>query len=168
MSLMPSRQTLFDLYGSTSLLNLERRIADGKIPTAEELAAVLEANSAEPLPGWFSALVVKCLRGELRKKCGRPKDDSPLSAIRFQLALGKYRQYLTWLQKHERSVGLKGWTAVRDQKWWTGPPHERAARMASARWLRHIDWKAFLNRVSSSFRWRPWRGPAPRIRHGIG
>jgi hypothetical protein len=38
MSLLPS---LFDLYESTSLLNLERRIAEGKIPTAEELAAVL-------------------------------------------------------------------------------------------------------------------------------
>jgi len=73
MSLIPSRQTLYDLYGSTSLLNLERRIAEGKIPTAEDLAAVLEANSAEPLPAWFPALVVKSLRGELKKKRGRPK-----------------------------------------------------------------------------------------------
>ena len=150
MSLIPLRQNLYDLYGSTSLLNLERRIAEGKIPTAEDLAAVLEANSAEPLPVWFSALVVPSLRGGLKKKRGRPKDDSPLSVIRFQLARAKYRQYLAWLQKRERSVGLNGWTAVRDQKWWTGSPHERAARMATARWLRHMDWKAFLNRVSSS------------------
>jgi hypothetical protein len=147
---MRSRQNLYDLYGPTSLLSLERRIAEGKIPTAEELAAVLEANSAEPPPAWFSALVVKSLRGELKKKRGRPKDDSPLSSIRFQLARVKYHQYLTWLQKRQRSVGLNGWPAVRDQKWWTGPPHERAARMATARWLRHMDWKAFLNRVSSS------------------
>ncbi|MCP1745709.1 hypothetical protein ABIF65_007384 [Bradyrhizobium japonicum] len=147
--MMPSRQNLYDLYGSTSLLNLERRIAEGKIPTAEELAAVLEANSAEPLPAWFSALVVKSLRGELKKR-GRPPKDDALFSIRFQLARAKYRQYLTWLQKRERAVGLKGWPAVRDQKWWTGPPHERAARMASARWLRHMDWRAFLNRVSSS------------------
>ena len=101
---MPSRQNLFDLFGATSLLNLERRIAEGKIPTAEELAAVLEANSAEPLPAWFSALVVKSLRGELKKKRGRPKDDSPLSSIRFQLAMAKYHQYLTWLQKR-RALG---------------------------------------------------------------
>jgi hypothetical protein len=148
--MMPSRPTLFDLYESTSLLNLERRIAEGKIPTAEELAAVLEANSAEPLPAWFSALVAKSLRGELKKKRGRPKDDNPLSAIRFQFAMAKYHQYLGWLQKRERSVGLEGWTAVRDQSWWAGPPHERAARLVTSRWLRHMDWKSFLNRVSSS------------------
>jgi hypothetical protein len=147
---MSSRPSLFDLFDSTSLLNLERRLAEGKIPTAEELAAVLEANSAEPLPAWFSALVVKSLRGELKKKRGRPAKDDALSSIRFQLAMAKYHQYLTWLQKRERSVGLKGWTAVRDQSWWTGPPHERAARLVTSRWLRHMDWRPFLNRVSSS------------------
>jgi hypothetical protein len=145
---MSSRQSLFDLYGLTSLLNLERRIAEGKIPTAEELAAVLEANSGEALPAWFSALVVKSLRGELKKKRGRPKDENPLSVIRFQLAMAKYDQYLAWLQKRERSVGLNGWPALRGNPWWGGPPHERAARMATARWLRHMDWKSFLNRVS--------------------
>jgi hypothetical protein len=41
---MPSRQNLYDLYGPTSLLSLERRIAEGKIPTADELAAVLETT----------------------------------------------------------------------------------------------------------------------------
>jgi hypothetical protein len=149
MSLMPPRN-LFDLFDATSLLNLERRIAEGKIPTADELAAVLEANAAEPLPAWFSGLVVKSLRGELKKTRGRPKDESPLSVIRFQLAKAKYHQFLTWLQKRESSVGLKGWTAVRDQSWWTGPPHERAARLVTSRWLRHMDWRSFLNRVSSS------------------
>ena len=147
---MSTHQTLYDLYGPTSLLNLQRCIADGKIPTPVELAAVLEANSGEPLPEWFSALVAKSLRGELKKKRGRPKDDKPLAVIRFQLAMGKYHQYLRWLQKRERSLGLKGWSAVRDQDWWTGAPHERAARIATARWLRHINWRAFLNRVSSS------------------
>ena len=146
---MRSRQNLYDLYGPTSLLSLERRIAEGKIPTAEELAAVLEVISAEPLPAWFSALVVKSLRGELKKKRGRPKDDSPLSSIRFQLAV-KYHQYLTWLQKRQRSVGLNGWPAVRDQKWWTGPPHDVPPgwrpRAGSATWTG----KPFLNRVSSS------------------
>jgi len=148
---MSSRPSLFDLFDATSLLNLERRLAEGKIPTAEELAAVLEANSAEPLPAWFSALVVKSLRGELKKKRGRPKDDNPLSSIRFQIAMAKYQQYLTWLQKRDRSIGLEGWSAVRGKPWWAGSsPHERAARMATARWLPHIDWKSFLNRVSSS------------------
>ena len=147
---MSSRPSLFDLFDATSLLNLERRLAEGKIPTAEELAAVLEANSAEPLPAWFSALVVKSLRGELKKKRGRPKDENPLSSIYFQLAMTKYHQYLPRLQKRERSVGLGGWPTLRGKPWWHGPPHERAARMATARWLPHIDWRSFLNRVSSS------------------
>jgi hypothetical protein len=147
---MSSRPSLFDLFDATSLLNLERRLAEGKIPTAEELAAVLEANSAEPLPAWFSALVVKSLRGELKKKRGRPKDENPLSSIYFQFAMAKYHQYLPRLQKRERSVGLDGWPALRGKPWWHGPPHERAARMATARWLPHIDWRSFLNRVSSS------------------
>jgi hypothetical protein len=149
MSVMPPRN-LFDLFDATSLLNLERRIAEDKIPTADELAAALEANAAEPLPAWFLGLVVKSLRGELKKKRGRPKDESPLSVIRFQLAKAKYDQYLAWLRKRERSVGLIGWTAVRNQSWWAGPPHERAARLVTSRWLRHLDWRSFLNRVSSS------------------
>ena len=66
----------------------------GVFDAPEELAAVLEANSAEPLPAWFSALVVKSLRGELKKKRGRPKDENPLSSIRFQIAMAKYHQYL--------------------------------------------------------------------------
>ena len=149
---MSSRPSLFDLFDSTSLLNLDWRIAEGQIPTSEELAAVLEANSAAPLPAWFSALVAKSLRGELKKKRGRPKDDNPLSSIRFQLAMALYHQYLPWLQKRERSVGLNGWPALRGKHWWAGSsPHERAARMATARWLRHIDWRSFLNRVSSSY-----------------
>jgi hypothetical protein len=147
---MSSPPSLFDLFDATSLLNLERRLAEGKIPTAEELAAVLEANSAEPLPAWFSALVVKSLRGELKKKRGRPKDENPLSSIYFQFAMAKYHQYLRRLQKRERSVGLGGWPTLRGKPWWHGPPHERAARMATARWLPHIDWRSFLNRVSSS------------------
>jgi hypothetical protein len=147
---MSSRPSLFDLFDATSLLNLERRLAEGKIPTAEQLAAVLEANSAEPLPAWFSALVVKSLRGELKKKRGRPKDENPLSSIYFQFAMAKYHQYLPRLQKRERSVGLGGWPTLRGKPWWHGPPHERAARMATARWLPHIDWRSFLNRVSSS------------------
>ena len=145
MSKLPS---IYDLYGPTSLLNLERSIAEGKTPTAPELAAILETNSEKPLPPWFIAIVVKCLRGELKKRPGRPKD-SALSEIRFTLAKGKYQRYLEWLQKRQRSSGLGGWSAVRGQDWWDGPPYERAARIVTARWLKHMSWKAFLNRISS-------------------
>lgn len=145
MSKLPS---LYDLYSPTSLLNLERSIAEGKIPTAAELATVLEANSEKPLPPWFIATVVKSLRGELKKRPGRPKA-SPLLEIRFALANARYPLYLAWLQKRQRSSGLEGWSAVRGKDWWTGPPHERAARIVTHRWLKHMSWKAFLNRISS-------------------
>ena len=145
---MPSRRNLYDLYGPTSLVNLERRIAEGKVPTADELAVVLEANASEPLPTWFSELLAQSLRGELKKKRGRPPNEDPLSAIRYHLARGKYHRYLAWLQKREHSSGLNGWPSLRGKHWWEGPPYERAARMATARWLRHADWKNFLNRLS--------------------
>jgi hypothetical protein len=60
--MMSSPPSLFDLFDATSLRKLERRLAEGKIATAEELAAVLEANFAGPLPAWFSAFVVKPAR----------------------------------------------------------------------------------------------------------
>jgi hypothetical protein len=114
--------TLYDLYGPTSLLNLERSIANGKIPTTPDLADILEANSERPLPAWFIAILVKSLRGELTRPRGRPKE-SFLSETRFEIARWKYPRYHAWLQKREASSGLEGWSAVRGQKWWAGPPH---------------------------------------------
>jgi hypothetical protein len=87
----------YDLYGPTTLLNLERSLADGNIPAAPELANVLEANSGKPLPAWFIAILVKSLRGELNRPRGRPKD-SYLSDTRFEIAKWKYQLYLVWLQ----------------------------------------------------------------------
>jgi len=145
MSKLPS---VYDLFGPTSLLNLERSIAEGGIPTAPELAAILEANAEIPLPPWFIAMVVKSLRGELTKNAGRPKE-STLSEISFAIAKWKYPLYLAWLQKRQRSSGLEGWSAVRGKDWWAGPPHERAARIVTQKWLRHMTWRAFLNRISN-------------------
>ena len=140
--------SLYDLYGPTSLLNLQRSIGEGKIPTAAELADILEANSEKPLPPWFRAILIKSLRGELKGRRGRPKE-SFFSEIRFKIAEAKYPLYLAWLQKRQRSSGLEGWSAVRGKDWWAGKPHERAARIVTARWLRHMSWRAFLNRISS-------------------
>ena len=67
MSKVPS---LYDLYDATSLLNLERSIAEGKTPKGPEIAAILEANSDGPLPPWFVEIVVKSLRGGLKKRAG--------------------------------------------------------------------------------------------------
>lgn len=145
---MSKIQNIYDLFGPTSFWNWERLIADGKIPTNVELAAILEANREEPLPPWFIEIVVMSLRGELRRKPGRPKDGA-LLRIRFQLAKTKYLRYFEWLKKRKRVSGLNGWPAVRGKHWWQGPPHERAARIVTKRWLRQMSWRAFLNKVSS-------------------
>ena len=145
MSKLPN---VYDLYGPTSLLNLERSIAEGRVPTGAELADIFEANAERPLPLWFVSTVAKSLRGELKKKRGRP-EESMLSEIRFAIAKAKYPLYLAWLQKRQRSSGLEGWSAVRGKDWWTGPPHERAARIVTEQWLKQMSWKAFLNRISS-------------------
>jgi hypothetical protein len=141
MTKIPS---IYDLYGSASLLNLERSIAEGKIPTAAELAAILEANSEKPLPAWFMATIVKSLRGELKKRPGRPKA-SPLSKIRFAIAEARYPLYLSWLQKRQKD----GWSAVRGKDWWSGPPHERAARIVTKQWLKHMSWRARATAITT-------------------
>jgi hypothetical protein len=123
-------------------------MAEGKTPTAGELASVLEANAEQPLPAWFVEMVVKSLRGELRRRPGRPKQ-SFLAEVSVAVAKGEYQRCLAWLQKREQSSGLRGWAAVRDKDWWAGPPHERAARIVTAKWLSHMSWRTFLNRVSS-------------------
>jgi hypothetical protein len=126
---------------------LERSIGEGKIPNHEELAAVLESNAERPLPPWFVATIIKSLRGQLKPQRGRPKAGA-LAEIRFAIAKGRYPRYLAWLQKRQRSSGLEGWSAVRGKDWWAGPPHERAARIVTARWLKHMSWRAFSNAAS--------------------
>jgi hypothetical protein len=140
--------SLYDLYDAAGLTHLERSIREGKIPNREELATVLEANAKHPLPPWFIETIVKSLRGELKKRPGRPKANA-YSEICFAIAKWKYPRYQVWLQQRQASSGLKGWSAVRGKDWWAGPPHERAARIVTARWLKHMSWRAFANRVSS-------------------
>lgn len=145
---MSKSPTLYDLFDPTSLVHLERSIAEGKIPNREELAAVLEANSDRRLPAWFIATIIKSLRGELKKRGGR-HEHHPVLRMRLDLAKQKYQRYLAWLQEREASSGLEGWSAVRGKDWWDGSPHERAARIVTAGWLKHMGWRSFLNRVSS-------------------
>jgi hypothetical protein len=50
-----------------------------KYPTKMELPDILEANCEEQLPPWFIETVVKSLRGELRRKPGRPQRRGPIT-----------------------------------------------------------------------------------------
>ena len=142
---MPHPVSIYDLYDKKSFPYWEREIAQGRLPTSVELTDLLKANRNAPLPSWLIATIDR--RDELRRRTGRPRN-SALKEIQIQLAIAKYRACLEWLQKRERSLGLKGWSRIQTSAWWVGSPHERAARMTTARWLKRMDWRAFLNRAS--------------------
>jgi hypothetical protein len=140
--------SLYDLFGPTSLARWERLVSEGELPTKQQLAEIIEANAGEPLPSWLIELVAKGLRGELKQRAGRRKQNA-LSEMRFTVAELQYSRVLRWLQKREQTIGLDGWSILQGKDWWQGPPHERAARIVTARWLRHISWRTFLSRLSS-------------------
>jgi hypothetical protein len=145
---MTTTPNLYDTFAATSLHRWERLVKDGEIPSPQQLADIIDANADKQLPAWFLDLVGKSLRGKLRGKPGRPKQNA-LSQIRFAVAQAEYPKLLRWLKNREHQSGLKGWSVLQGQQWWSGPPHERAARIVTARWLRHMSWKSFLNRLSS-------------------
>jgi hypothetical protein len=145
---MPDQPTLFDLFDATSLQNCRRQLQDGNIPTSDQLAGILEANASRPLPPWFTDLIAKSLRGELKRKPGRPKE-SLWSQCRLAAAKQDYHAWLNWLTRREKALGLGGWTVLRGKDWWCGPPHERAARIVTHRWRLHMSWRSFLNKISS-------------------
>ena len=140
--------TLYDLFEATSLQNCKRLLDAGEIPTPRQLADILSANAHRPLPVWFSDLVAKSLRGNLKRRAGRPKAP-PILEIRYAAATADYRAYLAWLTKRDRTSGLKGWSILRKQDWWSGPPYERAAKIVARKWRLPISWRSFLNRISS-------------------
>jgi hypothetical protein len=147
-AIVSENPNLYDLFGPTSLKRWERLVSEGELPTNHQLAEIVEANAGDPLPGWLIELVAKGLRGELKQRAGRPKQNA-LSEMRFTVAKFQYSRVLRWLQKREQKYDLRGWSILRGQDWWQGAPHERAARIVTARWLRHMTWRTFLNKVSS-------------------
>lgn len=140
--------TLYDLYGHTSLENCRRMLQEGEVPTADLLADVLAANAGVALPDWFVDLLLKALRGQLKRKAGRPR-----RGLAGELALlgarTDYPGLHAWLVRRQARSGLRGWAAVRQKDWWSGAPHERAAKIVIARWRLRISCRSFLNEVSS-------------------
>jgi hypothetical protein len=141
-------ESIFDLFEETSFRYWEREISKGRFPTSPELADLLDANSDSIIPCWLNPIIIQGLRGKLRRRAGRPPA-SVLYEMNLQVAIGQYARYLAWLKAREKRSGLTGWSFIRESDWWVGPPHERAARIVTARRLRHLDWRSFLNLVSS-------------------
>jgi hypothetical protein len=144
-----SHSNLFELFGSETELPLwEERIKQGQLPTRDQLKAILLANRHQAFPEWLLDVVILGIEGGLKGTRGRRKQNA-LSTMRWALAKSMYEDILLWLQRRERRNGLRGWSLLRGKHWWTGPPHERAARIVIARLNLHMDYPAFLNRISS-------------------
>ena len=146
---MEKPPTLFDLFGSEIDLTLwEQRVKRDDLPTREQLKAILLANPDLALPEWLLDIVILGIDGKLKGTRGRRRESS-LTWTRWAAAKVMYAGMLPWLQQREKRCGLRGWNILRNQDWWQGSPHERAARMAIARYRLRIDVPAFLNRISS-------------------
>ena len=144
---MSENPTLYDLFGP-NLKHWERLVAEGELPTDEELVELVKANTGEPLPNWLLELVEKGILGELKRRPGRRKLNAA-SEMWFWVAKYRYRRILRWLTHRDRNIALRGWCLIRGKELLQVPPHELAARMVTARMLKHMSWRSFLNKVSS-------------------
>jgi hypothetical protein len=140
--------SIYDHYDKSSFRFWEREISEGRLPTSAELADLVEANSDGAIPAWLIPIIVQGLRGKLKQPAGR-LPATVLQNMFLQVAIAQYPHYLAWLKAREKRSGLTGWSLIRESDWWVGPPHERAARIVTARWLQHMDWRSFLNRIPS-------------------
>jgi hypothetical protein len=141
------RPTLYDLFDETRLQYWERLAKGGIHPNRKQLATLIEANMAEPLPSWLNPLILKGLRGELKGKPGRPKKGL-LDQCRLELAAAEYKRLL-----RERT-GPKRINAKRPSKRSAKgralePQHERAAKIAMKTWGLRMSWRSFLNEITS-------------------
>jgi hypothetical protein len=135
--------SIYDHYDHKSFRFWERKISQGYLPTSVELTKLLKENADSPIPHWLVPIIER--RDQLRRRTGRPRK-SVANEMQLSLATAKYPRYLAWLRARDRRSGLRGWPAIRNKDWWTGPPHERAARMAMIRAkLLHTTWRTFLN-----------------------
>ena len=144
-------------YRNALLTIIERRLKSDKsweaYTTPEQLARALRANSNVPLPPEIHNYLCDILEGKIKKPNGRPPDSQNLwASIKKDIAPVVYDRYFIWLNKRIKSVGLNGWSAIKNAHWWQGPPSQRAARMTCRALSLSIDWKSLLNTISKSKR----------------
>jgi hypothetical protein len=138
--------SLYELFDELDVRYWERLIKSGTNPNKEQLAALIEANAAKPLPAWLNPFILKGLKGELKGKPGRPKK-SMLDDVRFEVAVAEYKRLLKALAVREEG-SVKG-AKKRARSTVIEPRHQRAAKMAIKSWGLRMDWRSFLNEISS-------------------
>lgn len=139
--------TLYDLFDETSFEFWRRQVQAGVLPTAEQLARLLEANPDQPLPPWLGPILSKALRGELKAKRGRPPRESSLQT-RLWLARADY----IWRLDEARDAARADRRAENrpiPKGRLHRPAHERIAAEVVTRWKLPIHWRSFLNQLHS-------------------
>lgn len=107
---------------------------------SKSILEALEANSCEPIPQQLKEYLLRRLDREVPMPRGRKPGSTIKQTHRYFIQV-EYRRYLDWLTARKKSVGLRGWSLIRDVEWWQGPPSERAARMVKKRFARSITWE---------------------------
>jgi hypothetical protein len=137
---------------------LQFRLQRGLPVEVTHLAEAIRRHGGKQLPPEVAEHVAERLLGRIKKPRGRKSGGLRL-LFRNALIETLYPRYLAWLQRHqERHGGFPEWRCVQRQPWWTGPAHERAARMTvfrvcgrhpSGYGLPGVDWREVQNIVSS-------------------
>ena len=131
-----------------SFNSLLHKLDRSKFVSGPDVASILRKHPGEALPPEFLEYVCLHLEGKVHKPPGRKRIGSDRKLLNISACLD-YERYLEWFRKRHNSVGLAGWKPIRDAEWWQGPPHERAARMVTRKWYRHLNWRSVRNLISS-------------------
>ena len=122
----------------------------GRIP-ADVLTSALQDRRHAILPNWLIDALINELNPAKRGR-GRPRiRDAELNEGYVNSLVYDYNELRLWLQQREDSVGLRGWSSIRQKDWWQGPPSERAARILAARLTRDgrpMDYRRFQTIIS--------------------
>ncbi len=151
----PTDRTLPPLYdeGALLLCLIERRLSDLTHPShyvgPDELNRALKANADKPLPPIVDEYARDMREGRVNSPRGRGYRGG-LDKLCEVLIVADYRRRLAWLRQRRRSIGLKGWSGIRDAGWWQGAPHARAAKMTACRWGKRFNmgYRRILNLAS--------------------
>jgi hypothetical protein len=144
----PNQPTLYDRFDETSFRYWELQLQQGREPTPEQLARLIEANLEHPIPVWLRPILIKGLRGALKGKRGRPPRNTDQQA-RLWLAKADY----CWRLEEERQAEHTERQRASETKTVKGrlhkPAHERVAENVIERWRLSLSVRAFLNEVGS-------------------
>lgn len=142
---MPDKPNLYDLFDEKSLRYWEAQVRGGKLPTRTQLADLVEANAERPLPLWLISLITGTLRGELKSRPGRP---TKRAFDRYVFAAAAY-DYKLLLRKIQANPAAKPKERRNAHKASSEPLHVQAAKQVIQDWKLAIDWRSFLNQISS-------------------